>query len=449
MKQLTLYIFLVFGFVTAQAGTVYTTNGNGTDWNTATNWTPTGVPNANNWPNDQIIVNHNMTTSNDLRIIGAGSSLTINSGATLTISGGKSFYTNGSATTTINSGATLIASTVLLQGTVILDGTLIANNNMQLNGNITGDNPTITVTNNVTFGTTGFTTTFNSVNMTVGGDALLQNGKLIVGGGDINISGDFTSNGSAATTLTDTDLTIGGDLAIDNSTVISGSGTSVLTWGGVLSDSNPSSDGLSCGVPPYVSPINLSDCSAATPLPVEFFSIIAECTPKGTLIQWTTATEKNNSHFVIQKTTNTVDYTNIGQLEGAGTSSSLLNYDFYDTNSPSGIQTSYYRIKQIDYNGAFDFSKVVASTCQRTEVSKVQLYPTITSGYLYFNLLQETNYLEINFINSVGELVKTKTIDSPNTETEYNLPIDNLENGIYFVQIKTQGSLQVEKIVKQ
>lgn len=93
-------------------------------------------------------------------------------------------------------------------------------------------------------------------------------------------------------------------------------------------------------------------------LPIELGSFTATHTGTEVNLEWMTVTEENNSHFIIQRTLDGVDYEDIGMVEGAGTSNDPIDYTYVDRRPYMG--TSYYRLKQVDYDGKFGYSEVVA-----------------------------------------------------------------------------------------
>jgi Secretion system C-terminal sorting domain len=98
--------------------------------------------------------------------------------------------------------------------------------------------------------------------------------------------------------------------------------------------------------------------SCQTLLPVELTSFTGESAgPKNKLI-WTTQTELNNDHFEVEKSTNNSNFDRIGTAVGAGNSQSVRHYNF--TDNEGWNELSYYRLKQVDYNGAFAYSEVIS-----------------------------------------------------------------------------------------
>ena len=77
-------------------------------------------------------------------------------------------------------------------------------------------------------------------------------------------------------------------------------------------------------------------------------------------LQWSTATETNNQGFEIQRGTNNRDLVTVGFVKGNGTTTETQSYTYVDNTELSG--TVYYRLKQLDLNGKYEYSKVVEVT---------------------------------------------------------------------------------------
>ena len=99
----------------------------------------------------------------------------------------------------------------------------------------------------------------------------------------------------------------------------------------------------------------------STSIPVELTSFTASVVEGNVVLNWITATELNNSGFEIErqktKDEKSEEWESIGFVNGNGTSTSVHSYSFVDKNTNEG--KSYYRLKQIDFDGSFDYSKTV------------------------------------------------------------------------------------------
>jgi len=108
-------------------------------------------------------------------------------------------------------------------------------------------------------------------------------------------------------------------------------------------------DSIDCDLSP-------SSLSTLEPVPVEFISLTGSISDGQVVLQWQTASELNNSHFVVEKSPNGKDFSAIGTVKGSGTTNTIQSYSFIDENIRI---ENIYRLKQIDYDGKFDYSTTI------------------------------------------------------------------------------------------
>ena len=94
-----------------------------------------------------------------------------------------------------------------------------------------------------------------------------------------------------------------------------------------------------------------------SPLPVELLSFEATAGKQSIFLTWSTASEKNNAGFYLERSTDGTDFDNVTWVDGHGTTNQVSNYSFEDRNVKEGV-LYYYRLKQIDYDGKFEHSFV-------------------------------------------------------------------------------------------
>jgi hypothetical protein len=79
-------------------------------------------------------------------------------------------------------------------------------------------------------------------------------------------------------------------------------------------------------------------------------------------LEWVTKSERNNDYFSIERSEDGKIFETIKQINGAGNSTKKLHYDFTDYSPLRG--TNYYRLKQTDYDGKSEYSKIITITIQ-------------------------------------------------------------------------------------
>ena len=111
-------------------------------------------------------------------------------------------------------------------------------------------------------------------------------------------------------------------------------------------------------------------CTTQQTLPVDLVSFEAEREGDNIKLNWSTASEESNDYFEIQKSYDGEVFTPIGYVDGAGNSNAVLDYSYTD----SETNKAYYRLKQLDYDGEFEYSDIVVAKGNRREVMSVRYF---------------------------------------------------------------------------
>jgi hypothetical protein len=153
-------------------------------------------------------------------------------------------------------------------------------------------------------------------------------------------------------------------------------------------------------------------------LPVELLYFLAEESKNNVELAWATASEKNNDHFTVYRSLDGNNWEEISRVTGAGNSNNINNYTFTDNNPLNG--TSYYKLRQTDFDGRYEDFKIVSVNIQLTQ-TQVTLYPNPATDYINVNYLvaSSANEISINIFNASGKLLISSTHD--NNEFEMKL----------------------------
>ncbi len=166
-------------------------------------------------------------------------------------------------------------------------------------------------------------------------------------------------------------------------------------------------------------------------LPVNFSSFAAKVKGCTVELSWTTATEINNSHFVIERSKNGSSFSPIGQTNGAGTSYESNSYTYVD-DAPANHQ-NFYRIRQVDFDGQSTTS-VVKNANIDCNSSAISIYPNpTTNSTFYVKGIMDKSTIEV--YNALGQRVVSK--DAENKLVGVSL--SGLASGVYHVQVVTDG----------
>ncbi|MBD1397353.1 T9SS type A sorting domain-containing protein [Pontibacter sp. JH31] len=179
-----------------------------------------------------------------------------------------------------------------------------------------------------------------------------------------------------------------------------------------------------------------------SPLPVTLVSFKGALQNGAVKLSWSTASEIDNDKFVIERSQDGKIFKAIGEVKGKGTTNLLNTYSFADKNPVNG--TNYYRLKQMDFNGEFEYSKTIALNLEMAATSSV--YPTLASSEITVKLGTTGEKTNVLVTDMTGKQV---TLVERVTDQQLVLPVHQLKSGIYFVTI--QGDMQKETIrfVKQ
>lgn len=186
--------------------------------------------------------------------------------------------------------------------------------------------------------------------------------------------------------------------------------------------------------------------SVAANLPVHFTSFKGRVKDGKTFLTWTTAEEQNNSHFEVEKSTTGSNYTTIGKVNPK---TGLYNqYDFTDETALGGI--NYYRLKQVDLDGRFMYSKVLIL---RNDLSKfsVKTGPNPFAGNInVFYQLEKEETLQIRLYDQAGRTVKQYTTRGGAGSNTYNISdLNNLPRGNYTLELTGETVKYRQQVAKQ
>lgn len=177
------------------------------------------------------------------------------------------------------------------------------------------------------------------------------------------------------------------------------------------------------------------------PLPVElaYFNAYLEESNQ-VLLDWMTATEKNNEGFEIQRSSDGENWETLDFIRGEGTTTQTTTYNFVDDNPMDGM--NYYRLKQIDFDDQFEYSSIRVIEIEVENNTKV--YPNPVQDFLNIEL-SSTEDVMISIFNLNGQLLREMTANESITRINFS----DLEAGIYIVRITNSTTQSVQKIVKQ
>jgi len=179
--------------------------------------------------------------------------------------------------------------------------------------------------------------------------------------------------------------------------------------------------------------------SVTSPLPVELSDFTLSATFDKIYLNWVTSSEKNNSHFEIERSIDGVEFRKIGKVNGAGNSDQLLLYYFNDENAAEGI--NYYRLAQVDYDGTKKYSEIKSAN---NSVATVTAFPNPFSNSTTV-ILPNLTPVSIELYDSRGKLINTYSFNESTSSFTIG---ENLRPGIYQLKISSSNFTSNLKLIK-
>jgi hypothetical protein len=177
-------------------------------------------------------------------------------------------------------------------------------------------------------------------------------------------------------------------------------------------------------------------------LSVTWSSFEALSKEKSVLLSWTTEAEKDNSHFVVEHSTNGTDFSSIGEVKAIGNSNTTNKYQYEDTESNESV--NYYRIRAISLDGTSDVSKIVSVVKKGS--FDVKTFPTAQGARVQIGTDQTGEEATLQVVNLNGQVISSQQIkiDASITDTG----IDFQDKGIFIINIKTATQSISKKLLK-
>ena len=188
--------------------------------------------------------------------------------------------------------------------------------------------------------------------------------------------------------------------------------------------------------------------SDSTIVPVELLSFSASVTTNAVNLNWSTATELNNLGFEIQRNKEGTEFFTVGFVDGNGTTTELHNYSYTDKNLDNGKY--YYRLKQVDYDGSYEYSDIVEVEWRAFNSYVLEqnypnpFNPTTT---IRFSIKNKSN-VRITILNAIGEevaVVLNEEKEAGYHQVEFNAT--NLPSGVYFYQLRAGSFIDTKKMI--
>jgi|GEM_PF-575587 len=188
-----------------------------------------------------------------------------------------------------------------------------------------------------------------------------------------------------------------------------------------------------------------------TPFPIEILSLRAEHINEDAILNWTTASERNSSHFEVERSLDGTDFEFTGQVRAAGYSNISESYQFIDPAiGQYSSSTVFYRLKMVDLDGSFEYSNIVELSLSESSHTAVTAYPNPTGDFLQLSIKHYTDApILVRLFDSQGRQVLARQIEKPHGQIHLeSLDVSSLPKGVYTLLVS--GAVQHSQcIVKQ
>jgi hypothetical protein len=180
-------------------------------------------------------------------------------------------------------------------------------------------------------------------------------------------------------------------------------------------------------------------------LPVTFNDFTVKTDGCKAKLQWKTSFEQNNSHFLVEHSTDGIRFSTIGQVSATGNSTTIQTYNYTDNAPAAGA--NYYRVTQVDFDGRHSSTPIVLIQIKCNASPVVKIYPNPASNRLYIQ--SSKTVMQVNVLNSGGQPV-LKYAPSAHGSGIFDMNIQQLPAGIYMLQvINKDGTIDVSKLMKK
>ncbi|MBN4066145.1 T9SS type A sorting domain-containing protein, partial [Candidatus Amoebophilus asiaticus] len=197
------------------------------------------------------------------------------------------------------------------------------------------------------------------------------------------------------------------------------------------------------------SPFTLGSSSGSNPLPIDLLSFDVAAKGMGVELKWETATEINNDYFTIEKSVDGIYFEEISDIEGAGNSSVAIKYNYTDENPYEG--TSYYRLKQTDFDGKWEVFPMKAVKWGKADEFKIlSVGPNPVTDQINIDYLVSSG-VEVSCMiyNLQGKLLYEKNTQASKGVNNFTYnEAGNLEQGIYILVLKNDKKSISHKVMK-
>lgn len=160
-------------------------------------------------------------------------------------------------------------------------------------------------------------------------------------------------------------------------------------------------------------------------------------------LSWSTGSEENNSHFEVERSVDGTEWEVLVNVTGAGTSTEINSYETIDESPNPNI--NYYRIKQVDFDGQYDYSRTIVLSKAMARNSDLTLFPNPARDYITVRWTKEQRNGEIELTDINGRVLKS--VSATNQGNMQRFDLSNYDQGVYFIRFSANDVTTSKKFV--
>lgn len=186
---------------------------------------------------------------------------------------------------------------------------------------------------------------------------------------------------------------------------------------------------------------DLTGATCVNFLPIELLSFNANYHDEKVNLNWSTSTEINNEHFIIERSSDATNFESTGKLKGKGASNIKTNYQFIDQAPSKGV--NYYRLQQVDFNGESKYSNIIS--LNNTKRVNLDVFPNPSINGI-FEIHSDYSSSDSNFLE-IFDYSGKKLFEKRINGVSETLDLSTYNRGIYVLKYNLNGLLVCKKLI--
>jgi hypothetical protein len=256
--------------------------------------------------------------------------------------------------------------------------------------------------------------------------------------GTWEISEDVPGGSNCTISIDKGAVPTGSSFSIFNAVIAHCAGTDIGQLDGIGSGTTVTGSGFTT-----FSPFGIGNAAV---LPIELLSFDARQQGQAALLTWRTASEKDNDYMAVERSADGRAWAEIGRVAGAGTTAIPQDYRFTDEKPLLGL--NYYRLRQVDFDGSYEYHRTVALDFRLEGRPGWQVYPSLARSWLRVRLdAPGPQEAQVLIVNMQGQALWQGQLPAGTEELEIDLA--RLPAGLYALLLWQGGQQRAKRFVKE